>query len=188
MAPIMNSNTSTLVLYPASQTEEPKEENMVSIFDSNLLKKQLNIPKEFIWPSMDLVNTTQEELKEPLIDLSIMKSGDEEAISSAAELVRKACFKHGFFQVINHGVDQDLIHDAYCEMDSIFKLPINKKLSAKREHGRVSGYSGAHADRYSTKLPWKETFSFLYNHQNNSNSQIVNYFQSILGEDFQHTG
>ncbi|AES72892.2 putative ent-kaurene synthase [Medicago truncatula] len=188
MALLMNSSTSTHVLYPALKTEEPKTENMVSIFDSNLLQNQVNMPKEFIWPSMDLVNTAQEELKEPLIDLSVMKSGDEEAIASAAELVRKACLKHGFFQVINHGVDQELINDAYCEVDPIFNLPINKKLSAKRVHGGVSGYSGAHADRYSSKLPWKETFSFVYNHQNDSNSQIVNYFKSVLGEDFQQTG
>jgi gibberellin 20-oxidase len=188
MAPLINSSTSTLVLYSASKTEEPKKENMVSIFDSNLLQKQVNVPKEFIWPSKDLVNTTQEELKEPLIDLSIMKSGDEKAIASAAELVRKACLKHGFFQVINHGVDQDLIHYAYSETDSIFKLPISKKQSAKRVYGGVSGYSGAHADRYSSKLPWKETFSFVYNHQNSSNSQIVDYFESVLGEDFQDAG
>jgi len=188
MALLMNSSTSTHVLYPALKTEEPKTENMVSIFDSNLLQNQVNMPKEFIWPSIDLVNTAQEELKEPLIDLSVMKSGDEEAIASAAELVRKACLKHGFFQVINHGVDQELINDAYCEVDPIFNLPINKKLSAKRVHGGVSGYSGAHADRYSSKLPWKETFSFVYNHQNDSNSQIVNYFKSVLGEDFQQTG
>ncbi|KAI5404978.1 gibberellin 20 oxidase 1-D [Lathyrus oleraceus] len=189
MAPLMNSNTSTLVLHPSSQAEEPKKENMLSIFDSNMIQKQVNIPKEFIWPSIDLVNTTQEELKEPLIDLSIMKAGDEKAIASAAELVRKACLNHGFFQVINHGVEQDLINDAYCEVDSIFKQPISKKLSAKRVAGGISGYSGAHADRYSSKLPWKETFSFVYNHhQNSSNPQIVNYFKSVLGEEFQNTG
>lgn len=189
MAPLMNSNTSTLVLHPSSQAEEPKKENMLSIFDSNMIQKQVNIPKEFIWPSIDLVNTTQEELKEPLIDLSIMKGGDQKAIASAAELVRKACLNHGFFQVINHGVEQDLINDAYCEVDSIFKQPISKKLSAKRVAGGISGYSGAHADRYSSKLPWKETFSFVYNHhQNSSNPQIVNYFKSVLGEEFQNTG
>lgn len=183
----MELSTSTLVLYPASQPEEPKDENEAFVFDSNLLQKQV-MPKEFFWPCGDMVNTTQEELKEPLIDLSVMKKGDEKAIASAAELVRKACMKHGFFQVINHGVDQDLIHAAYHEIDSIFKLPISKKLSAKREPGGVSGYSGAHADRYSSKLPWKETFSFLYNHQNNSKSQIPDYFMSVLGEDLQHTG
>lgn len=200
MPPLMDSNcaSSTLVLYPASsKPEEPKgNNNGVFVFDSNLIQKQGAImPKEFVWPSGDLVNTTQEELKEPLIDLGIMKGCDEGAIASAAELVRKACLKHGFFQVINHGVDQDLIHAAYHEFDSIFKLPINKKLSAKRQPGGVSGYSGAHADRYSSKLPWKETFSFMYHHNhhhqrnyNSSNSQVVDYFNSVLGEDLQHTG
>ncbi|XP_061348337.1 gibberellin 20 oxidase 2-like [Gastrolobium bilobum] len=185
----MELSASTLVLNPASQPhEEPKDENGAFVFDTNLLQKQEHMPKEFVWPSKDLVNTTQEELKEPLIDLDIMNKGDEEAIASAAELVRTACLKHGFFQVINHGIDPDLIHGAYHEFDSIFNLPISKKLSGRRKPGGVSGYSGAHADRYSSKLPWKETFSFLYNHQNNSESQIVDYFNSVLGEDFQHTG
>ncbi|KAK7350901.1 hypothetical protein VNO77_09943 [Canavalia gladiata] len=187
--PLMELSTSTLVLYHASQPQEPKNESEELVFDSNLLQNQRDMPKEFIWPSGDLViNTTQEELKEPLVDLGIMKNGDEEAIANAAELVRTACLKHGFFQVINHGVDTDLIAAAYNETDSIFKLPMSKKLCAKRKPGGVSGYSGAHADRYSSKLPWKETFSFQYNHQSNYDSQIVDYFKSVLGEDLKHTG
>lgn len=187
MPPLAELSASTLVLYPASQ--EPKDEsNGGLVFDSNLQQMQGDIPKEFLWPSRDLVNTTQEELKEPLVDLGIMRNGDEKAIANTADLVRKACLKHGFFQVINHGVDPDLIDAAYNEIDSIFKLPLSKKLSAKRKPGGVTGYSGAHADRYSSKLPWKETFSFLYGHQSISNSQIVDYFKSVLGQDFQHTG
>ena len=188
--PLMESSASTLVIYPASQPQqEPKNENNGGIvFGSNLQQMQGEMPKEFLWPSRDLVDTTQEELKEPLVDLAIFKNGDEKAIANAAELVRTACLKHGFFQVINHGVDPDLIDAAYHEIDSIFKLPLSKKMGAKRKPGGVSGYSGAHADRYSSKLPWKETFSFLYDHQSFSNSQIVDYFKSVLGEDLQHTG
>ncbi|NP_001242323.1 gibberellin 20 oxidase 2-like [Glycine max] len=188
--PLMESSASTLVIYPASQPQqEPKNENNGGIvFGSNLQQMQGEMPKEFLWPSRDLVDTTQEELKEPLVDLAIFKNGDEKAIANAAELVRTACLKHGFFQVINHGVDPDLIDAAYHEIDSIFKLPLSKKMGAKRKPGGVSGYSGAHADRYSSKLPWKETFSFLYDHQSFSNSQIVDNFKSVLGEDLQHTG
>ncbi|KAK7282301.1 hypothetical protein RIF29_10966 [Crotalaria pallida] len=187
MSPQLNSSE-TLVKYPLSQPHEPKVENSVLVFDSNLMQKQGKVPKEFLWSSLDSVNTTKEELNEPLIDLGIMTKGDEEAIAIAAKHVGEAGLKHGFFQVINHGVDPNLIHAAYNETDTIFKLPLSKKLSAKRKAGEVSGYSGAHADRYSSNLPWKETFSFRYNHQNNSNSQIVDYFKSVLGEDHQHTG
>ncbi|TKY45377.1 Gibberellin 20 oxidase 2 [Spatholobus suberectus] len=69
-----------------------------------------------------------------------------------------------------------------------FQAPSEQKLGAKRKPGAVTGYSGAHADRYSSKLPWKETFSFLHDHGGISNSQIVDYFRSVLGEDLQHTG
>ncbi|RDX62935.1 Gibberellin 20 oxidase 2, partial [Mucuna pruriens] len=185
--PLMELSASTLVLYPAAS--EPKDENNGGIiFDSNLLQMKGEMPKEFLWPSGDLVNSTEEELNEPLVDLATIRNGDEEAIANAAELVRTACLKHGFFQVINHGVDPDLIDAAYHQIDSIFKLPTTKKLRAKRKPGAVSGYSGAHADRYSSKLPWKETFSFVYAHQTISNSQIVDYFKSVFGDDHQHTG
>ncbi|KAL2347218.1 hypothetical protein Fmac_001218 [Flemingia macrophylla] len=186
MSPLMELSASTLVLYPASKPQEPQEEKEGLVFDSTNF--QGDMPKEFLWPSRDLVNTTLEELKEPLVDIGNMRSGDEGAIANVAELVRNACLKHGFFQVINHGVDPDLIDAAYQQLDSIFKLPIARKLSTKRKPGGVSGYSGAHADRYSSKLPWKETFSFLHSHQTISNSQIVDYFESVFGEDLKHTG
>ncbi|KAG2399444.1 hypothetical protein LR48_Vigan04g126300 [Vigna angularis] len=183
------SASTTLVLYPASQPQDQsKEENGVLGFDSNFQEMKGEVPKEFFWPSGDLVKATQEELKEPLVDLGVMKNGDEKAIANAAELVRNACLKHGFFQVINHGVNPDLIDAAYHEIDTIFKLPITKKLTSQRKPGSVSGYSGAHADRYSSKLPWKETFSFLFHHQGFSNSQIVDFFDSVLGQDLRHTG
>ena len=186
----MESTAATLVHSPSPPPKVLKDENGALIFDSNLMRKEAIIPKEFVWPSNDLVTTAQEELHEPLVDLGVMINGgdDAAAIASAAELVREACVKHGFFQVTNHGVSQDLIDAAYREVDSIFQLPLNRKLGARRKPGGVSGYSGAHADRYSTKLPWKETFSFQYDHSNKSESQIVDYFKSVLGEDLQQSG
>lgn len=166
---------------------ELKDGKETLVFDSSLLQKQPNLPKEFIWPHKDLVRT-QEDLKEPLIDLSGFLKGNEEATSRAAELIRTACTNHGFFQVINHGVDPGLISAAHNEIDSIFKLPISKKLGMKRRPGGVFGYAGAHADRYSCKLPWKETFSFEFRKNESSELLVVDYFKSVLGDDFEHTG
>lgn len=127
--------------------DQKKPENGVKLFDANVLK-QGDVPKEFEWSSGDLAGpTAAEELNEPLIDLGAMMSGDEGAVAAAAAQVREACEKHGFFQVTNHGVEQTLIQAAYNEVDSIFGMPMEKKLSAWRKHGEVSGYSGAHADR-----------------------------------------
>ncbi|KAI6691810.1 hypothetical protein NL676_019520 [Syzygium grande] len=178
-----STSSSTLVLCPAMELKDEKE---TLLFDS-LLQKQPNLPKEFTWPHKDLVHT-QEELKEPLIDLSGFLKGNEEATSQAAELIRTACTNHGFFQVVNHGVDRGLISAAHNEIESIFRLPTSKKLGMKRRPGGVYGYSGAHADRYSSKLPWKETFSFGFHKNESSELAVVDYFKSVLGDDFVNTG
>uniref|UniRef100_A0A5B7C5W7 Putative GA 20-oxidase n=1 Tax=Davidia involucrata TaxID=16924 RepID=A0A5B7C5W7_DAVIN len=182
----MDSSASTLLLRPPPLEQKDERENGILVFDTSLLQKQANFPTEFIWPHGDLVHT-QEELKEPLIDLEGFFKGDEVATICAAELVRTACLNHGFFQVTNHGIDASLIRAAHDQMDAFFKLPVSKKLTARRKPGSVWGYSGAHADRYSSKLPWKETFSFGY-HGNSHDPLVVDYFKSVLGNDFQETG
>ncbi|XP_041004974.1 gibberellin 20 oxidase 1-B-like [Juglans microcarpa x Juglans regia] len=184
MSLTLDSSTSPIPLCPLM---ELKDENGTLVFDSALLQKQSNLPSAFIWPLRDLVHTHEEELKEPLIDLGGFIRGDNAATARAVELVRAACLNHGFFQVTNHGVDASLIRAAYEEIDAIFKMPLGKKLSLYKKPGCISGYSGAHADRYSSKLPWKETFSFGY-HGNESEPIVFNYFKSVLGEDFEQTG
>ncbi|KAL9393446.1 hypothetical protein Peur_012731 [Populus x canadensis] len=185
MSLLMDSTSSSLLLSPPPF--HSKDETDAPVLYSSFLQKQANMPTEFIWPIGDLVHN-QDELKEPLIDLDGFLKGDERATADAAELVRTACLNHGFFQVINHGVDIGLIHAAHEEIDKIFKLPLDKKLSTRRKPGDVSGYSGAHAHRYSSKLPWKETFSFGYHGDDDSEPLVVDYFKSVLGENFEHTG
>ncbi|XP_043722172.1 gibberellin 20 oxidase 1-D-like [Telopea speciosissima] len=183
----MDSSSSTLMLSPPPlELKEQREQHNAGYvsFDSSLLRKQPKIPREFHWPHRDLGGYAQEELKEPLIDLQGFFLGDQVETKQAAELIRDACMNHGFFQVINHGVDADLIRQAHVHLNSFFNLPINKKLKARRLPGSMWGYSGAHADRFSSKLPWKETLSFA-SHQP---PMVVNYFKSLLGEDFEQTG
>ncbi|XP_057973561.1 gibberellin 20 oxidase 2-like [Malania oleifera] len=154
--------------------------------NSHSLQKQPNIPTKFIWPKQDLVHA-QEELKEPLVDLAGFFRGDKKATRHAAELVREACAAHGCFQVINHGVDHGLISAAHAQMEAFFKLPLNVKQRAGRKPGSMWGYSGAHADRFSLKLPWKETLSFGF-HDDESDAVVVDYFKSSLGSDFEQAG
>lgn len=191
MSPLVDSTSTSSPVLLCPPSMEFKDENGVPVFDSNVLQKQTNLPNQFVWPNGDLVHGTQEELNEPLVDLEGFLRGDEFAADHAADLVRTACLNHGFFQMINHGVDLDLIRAAHEEMDTIFGLPLNKKLSVWRKPGSLLGYSGAHADRYSSKLPWKETFSFGYRESDDdaySEPVVVDYFKSALGEDFNCTG
>ncbi|KAI9108057.1 hypothetical protein K1719_020930 [Acacia pycnantha] len=105
--------------------ETRKYENGMMVLDTSFLK-QKEMPSEFVWSSDYLTETANEDLNEPLIDLNDFAKGDKEAMARACELVRKACVKHGFFQVTNHGVDPLLIQEAYDEMSSIFGLPVDE--------------------------------------------------------------
>ncbi|KAJ1376618.1 Oxoglutarate/iron-dependent dioxygenase [Sesbania bispinosa] len=150
------------------------------------LQVQSYVPKNFIWPK-EYREDAHEELQAPVVDLHGFLTGDDEATQRAANLINAACLNHGFFQVINHGVDSHLIAQAYDQMDTFFNLPIQRKLSVYKKPGSMWGYSGAHAERFSSKLPWKETFSFPY-HDNTLEPVVTNYFNSTLGEDFEQAG
>ncbi|KAH9668787.1 Fe2OG dioxygenase domain-containing protein [Citrus sinensis] len=176
----MNSNKDSSVVLPQPSMEQTQKNGSI-VFDYHKLQKQANLPTEFIWPNLELA---QEELREPLIDLHGFLSGDERATAEAIDLVRGACVNHGFFQVINHGVDASLLKAAIEETDSIFKLPLERKLSIPIKTGLAKGYAGAHAGRFTTNLPWKETFTFNY-HEKDAEPLFVDYFKSVFGQDFE---
>ncbi|KAH9614698.1 hypothetical protein KSS87_021016 [Heliosperma pusillum] len=163
------------------------------------MQTQPNIPKEFLWAKGEIHSNKPNkledenhvlELNEPLIDLNGFFNGDEESIKNSVALINKACTSHGFFQVTNHGVDSNLVREAEREMDSLFKLPLEKKLRVQRKAGELYGYSGAHADRFSNQLPWKETFSLAYNYRDDDDRTpiVMDYVKSHLGEEFEYTG
>ncbi|KAL0449853.1 UNVERIFIED_CONTAM: Gibberellin 20 oxidase 2 [Sesamum latifolium] len=61
-------------------------------------------------------------------------------------------------------------------------------MALMRKPGDLFGYSGAHADRFASKLPWKETFSFIYEHADGPGHDVVDYITSALGQDFEEAG
>ncbi|KDP32892.1 hypothetical protein JCGZ_12184 [Jatropha curcas] len=124
---------------------------------------------------------------EPAVDLEGFFRGDEEAIKEAAKMIKAACSNHGCFQVINHGVDLNLINLAHHHINNFFKLPTCQKIRARRAPGSLWGYSGGHTHRYLSKLPWKETLSFGYP-LNCSYPVVLDFFKSNVGNDFHQAG
>ena len=182
----MDSSASSFL--SSSSPLEPKGQinHESSFIDSSFWHKQEKVPAEFTWPKADLVEA-QGELVEPLVDLEGFLKGDEAATLQAAKSVRDACLKHGFFQVINHGVDSRLLSAAYDEAEKFFKLPTSQKSLARPIPGTGLGYSTAHAERFSTILPWKETLSLGF-HGNSQEPEVFNFFKSNFGRDFEQTG
>lgn len=154
------------------------------VFDASVLQHQSNIPPQFIWPDHEKPNPNPKELDVPLIDLGGFLSGDPIAFAQASNLVGEACRKHGFFLVVNHGIDPNLISNAHSCMDKFFVQPLREKQRALRKPGEHCGYASSFTGRFSTKLPWKETLSFEYSPKECSLKIVEEYFQRTLGDDF----
>ncbi|XP_021730182.1 gibberellin 20 oxidase 2-like [Chenopodium quinoa] len=166
------------------------------VFDSSILSHQRNIPQQFIWPDDEKPSLIDpEELPVPLIDLQGFLSGDSQATLEASKLVGEACLKHGFFLVVNHGVDSKLVKDAHNLMDDFFDQPLTQKEKAQRKFGEHCGYASSFTGRFSSSLPWKETLSFQFSPpstnnecSSSSNKVVQEYFNNKLGDDFNHLG
>ncbi|KAL8049764.1 hypothetical protein ABFX02_06G040200 [Erythranthe guttata] len=182
---VINSIITSQTTAAAATPQSPKKS---VVFDANLLQHESNIPPQFIWPDHEKPSPNPKELHVPLIDLGGFLSGDPAASLRASDLVGKACRKHGFFLVVNHGVDAGLISDAHRYMDHFFEQPLHQKQKAQRKLGEHCGYASSFTGRFSSKLPWKETLSFEYSPENSSSRIVEDYFNRTLGDDFSHLG
>ncbi|ESR53498.1 diox n domain-containing protein-related [Citrus sinensis] len=70
-----------------------------------------------------------EALQLPVIDLS---SPDR---LSTAKSIRQACIDYGFFYLVNHGVEEELIYQMFNESKKFFSLQLEDKMKlARKEH------------------------------------------------------
>ncbi|CAD6228868.1 unnamed protein product [Miscanthus lutarioriparius] len=155
-----------------------------AVFD---LRREPKIPAPFLWTHEEARPTSAAELEVPVVDVGVLRNGDRAGLRRAAAQVSAACATHGFFQVCGHGVDAALGRAALDGASDFFRLPLAEKQRARRVPGTVSGYTSAHADRFASKLPWKETLSFGF-HDGAASPVVVDYFTGTLGQDFEPMG
>ncbi|XP_022141149.1 gibberellin 20 oxidase 2-like [Momordica charantia] len=151
-------------------------------------KAETVVPEKFIWPDEMKPEDSVPELHVPHIDMKKFLSGEEGAVEEAMRLVDEACRKHGFFVVVNHGVDMGIMRDLHKCMDEFFELPLDHKQKAQRKFGDSYGYASSFLGRFSTKLPWKETFSLRYLSNEDHSSAVHDYVCDTLGQEFSHHG
>ena len=176
-------------IMPQPSNQEIKEQDQHPlVFDASLLRHQLHIPSQFVWPDEEKACLNEPELPVPFIDLGGFLSGDPLAATEASRLVGEACQKHGFFLVVNHGIQQQLISDAHLYMDHFFALPLSHKQRAQRMPGEHCGYASSFTGRFSSKLPWKETLSFQYSPRNDSQTLVKDYLCDKMGKEFEKFG
>ncbi|GER26407.1 gibberellin 20 oxidase 2 [Striga asiatica] len=155
-------------------------------FDASVLKNLPHIPAQFIWPDHDKpCPHPPPALDVPPIDLGAFLSGDPDSVSRAVRLVDRACRKHGFFLVVNHGIDKGLLERAHRGTDSFFTKPLKEKERALRRPGDHCGYASSFTNRFSSNLPWKETLSFGYTA---GQATVERYFSDTMGGDYAEFG
>ncbi|CAI8607355.1 unnamed protein product [Vicia faba] len=178
----------SMLFAPPNANESFMNENKQCHDNTTSLPLQItNIPSEFIWPEHEKPCLTPPKLEVPPIDLKAFLSNDPNSISNACSEVYHACKKHGFFLVVNHGVDNKLIAQAHKLVDEFFCMQLSEKQRAQRKMGEHCGYANSFIGRFSSKLPWKETLSFRYS-GNNSCKTVEDYFVNVMGEDFRQFG
>uniref|UniRef100_A0A2N9F0G1 Non-haem dioxygenase N-terminal domain-containing protein n=1 Tax=Fagus sylvatica TaxID=28930 RepID=A0A2N9F0G1_FAGSY len=79
-----------------------------------------------------------EALKLPIIDLSSPDS------ISTANSIRQACIEYGFFYLVNHGVEKELLGKLFEESKKFFSLPLEEKMKLARKEHR--GYTPLYAE------------------------------------------
>lgn len=78
----------------------------------------------------------------PVVDLEGFAGGGDDRRARVAAEVDRACREVGFFSVVGHGVDADVIDRAHREALAFFDLPIDDRMvAAKPEPGAPYGYS-----------------------------------------------
>ncbi|KAK6251089.1 hypothetical protein SCA6_005094 [Theobroma cacao] len=86
-------------------------------------------------------------LQLPIIDLS---SDDR---LSTANLIRQACVDHGFFYIVNHGLEEELLKKVLEQSKMFFSLPVEEKMKLAVKNHR--GYTGMYQEKLDPSLSAK---------------------------------
>lgn len=138
------------------------------------------------------------ELDIPVFDLAVLQhqqassSGDDEsrddAVMQRGELVNavaKACQTWGFFQILNHGVDQSLIDRCEEQAHRMFELPLEVKERCHRPPGATFGY-GANTWVNQKVMHWAESFHMQLHPTSNIQEMAAKLFTDEGSEEFRY--
>ncbi|CAK9857791.1 unnamed protein product [Sphagnum jensenii] len=143
---------------------------------------ELKVPESFVWPdAMQPKVAFNEYVDVPLIDLAPCHTGDEIGIQKVVKEVDAACREWGAFQVINHGIPDDVVLRAREAMKRVFHLPPEIKLKAQRDY--IKNYNGFGAgSMLCPSKQWSEAFQFLMTDEA-APAVIDDYGERLFGDD-----
>ncbi|KAK9106502.1 hypothetical protein Syun_022513 [Stephania yunnanensis] len=136
--------------------------------------KELNsVPDRYVRPELasDVVHVDDDSLKIPVIDLTRLNDDQHFGHLELAKL-HHACEDWGFFQLINHGVREDLIEKMKDDTKEFFKLPLEKKRAYAQLPNSLEGYGQAFVVSEDQKLDWADMLFILPQPVNDRNMRF----------------
>ncbi|KAK4477875.1 hypothetical protein RD792_017140 [Penstemon davidsonii] len=127
-------------------------------------KKSSKIPERFIRDKTERpklnnsINLSQFD-NIPIIDLSKLFKGSKNEFCSEIHKLMTSCEEWGFFQVINHGIDLELIERIEKVAMEFFMMPLEEKQKYPMLPGTVQGYGQAFVFSEEQKLDWCNMFA-----------------------------
>jgi isopenicillin N synthase-like dioxygenase len=92
----------------------------------------------------------------PILDLSRLDAGGDDAAAFRAEL-RQVTHDVGFFYLVGHGVDQEMIDELLSVSRRFFELSAEQKLAIENVHSpQFRGYTRVGGERTHGDVDWRE--------------------------------
>lgn len=126
--------------------------------------KPTKIPKRFVRdeterPLLSTTNLSSACKTIPVVDLSKLVKGSKDEFQKEISKLAVSCEEWGFFQVINHGIDLDLLESIEKVGKDFFMQPLEEKQKYQMAPGTVQGYGQAFVFSEDQKLDWCNMFA-----------------------------
>ncbi|PIA59438.1 hypothetical protein AQUCO_00400371v1 [Aquilegia coerulea] len=111
-------------------------------------------------PKLDLI--VDHGVNIPIIDLSGLEGDDDQLRKTTLNQISVACRDWGFFQVVNHGVKPELMHEAREAWRQFFHLPVEEKQVYANSPKTYEGYGSRLGVEKGAILDWCDYFFLHY--------------------------
>ncbi|XP_071724097.1 S-norcoclaurine synthase 1-like [Rutidosis leptorrhynchoides] len=127
-------------------------ENVQALAANKLLD---NVPLRYIRPEYEHDQVVDDDSNHqiPVINLSKLVDDHEDELAK----LHSACKHWGFFQLINHGVKEQVMDKIKKDMEEFFKLPLEEKLRYAKLRNSNEGYGQAFVHSEEQKLDWTDS-------------------------------
>ncbi|KAJ6808434.1 S-norcoclaurine synthase 1-like [Iris pallida] len=105
----------------------------------------------------DLVRVDDDRI--PVVDLQRLV--DPNSSQEEADKLKSACEDWGFFQLVNHGVSEELMERVKADVEGFFRLPLEAKEECAQLPGGLEGYGQAFVVSEEQKLDWGDMLFLL---------------------------